>query len=121
MPALQSLLTILLLYVTKSHQLQTEANQPNLLSGNARTAKPLFRDAGRGGIAHIRLASEKLGNHLDSVMLHIFLRAIQLDHRLLIKGFGKYVRACWKGSVGVSEAHMAEFSCNACLQDLWSP
>lgn len=100
MNAAQILLSILLLYVTKSYELQTEvhkASQPNLLSGNARTAKPLFRDAGRGGIAHIRLASEKLGNHLDSVMLHIFLRAIQLDTRLLVKGFGMYVRASSEG------------------------
>ena len=100
MTAVQRLLCILLLYVTKSFQLPTEfreASQPNLLNGNARTAKPLFRDAGRGGIAHIRLASEKIGNHLESVMLHIFLRAIQLDQRLLIKGFGMYARAASEG------------------------
>ena len=86
------LMSILLLLVAKSNQDQTElhqqASQPKLITDISSTSKPLFQDAGRGGIAHIRLASERLGVHPESVMLHIFLRAIQPDTRLLIKGFG---------------------------------
>ncbi len=72
--------------------LQTESRQAGSPTLNSRSkgtaALPLFHDAGRNGVVHMRLASEKLGDNSESVMLHLFLRAMMGEQQLLIKGFG---------------------------------
>ena len=88
--AMHRLLAFLLLlaahlYHVQGHQ--SGSHRLNLRNREAATL-PLFHDAGRGGIVHVRLASEKLGDNSESVMLHLFLRAIVAEHQLLIKGFG---------------------------------